>query len=301
MEVESEKKVTRSVIPVQELSESDKNEALLQAGKLHFPQQLQIPILRFRDFTNARVGLPVAGRSLALPAMLDLYEAQAAARDSVWEYWNAENLSCELERRNLLSFQGESAVASRQEYLEKPHLGRSLSNESRVRLAEWQKRFFSAARPDVAFVVTNGLSTRAIESHYLGFLDAFLFRAKQRNLFSFGTNSGQQVCFLLLQNGRVALADDVAEILRPRLSIIAVGERPGMTSFDSMGLYFTYAPRSGMQDSERNCISNIRVPGGLEYAKAASHAVYLIEECFRQKLSGVSVKLGEDQHNIPLR
>lgn len=93
----------------------------------------------------------------------------------------------------------------------------------------------------------------------------------------------------LVENGRVALGDEVGECLRARLVIVAIGERPGLSAVDSLGAYITFAPRVGRSNAERNCISNIRA-GGLKPPAAAEKAFWLVREALRRGLTGVNLK-----------
>ena len=152
-----------------------------------------------------------------------------------------------------------------------------LTEDSRTRLEN-----LKASATDVALIVTNGLSSTAVERHGIALLQAIVegFRARQISI--------APIC--LVANGRVALADDIGSLLAARAAVIIVGERPGLSAADSLGLYLTFAPRPGNTDAERNCISNVRPPEGLGYEAAAAKLLYLTDEALRRGISGVALK-----------
>jgi len=165
-----------------------------------------------------------------------------------------------------------SAAPDRQAFLKRPDLGRRLADESTARLSE------PMVAPEVAIVVGDGLSSVAVERNAVAVLDALCGRLRER-----GTVLAPIV---IATQARVALADQVGELLQARLSIMMLGERPGLSAADSLGMYMTYEPRVGRLDSERNCISNIR-DGGMAAAEAAGHAFDLVQSMFAHCASGV--------------
>ncbi|KAF0134775.1 MAG: ethanolamine ammonia-lyase light subunit [Methylocystaceae bacterium] len=214
-----------------------------------------------RSATPARIFLPRAGAALTTRATLDFQLAHAEARDAVEERLDADLLFEELTSRGLTAVRVKSAARDRRSFLLRPDLGRKLDDDSRQNLKAL------AGDYDLAFVIAEGLSARAIARHALPVLD----RA------------------LLAEQGRVALGDDIGETLGARLVAVFIGERPGLSSPDSMGVYLTFAPRVGRSDAERNCLSNIR-PQGLSYADAARKLLYLCHEARRRQLTGVNLK-----------
>ena len=138
------------------------------------------------------------------------------------------------------------------------------------------------AGADVALIVTNGLSSTAVERHGIPLLQAILngYRKQQISI----------APVVLVANGRVALSDDIGFALNARVAVIIVGERPGLSAADSLGIYLTFAPQQGNSDADRNCISNIRPPEGLGYESAAAKLLYLTEEAMRRGISGVALK-----------
>jgi ethanolamine ammonia-lyase small subunit len=232
-----------------------------------------------RHHTQARIALGRAGHALPTAALLDFQLAHARARDAVHLPWNIEGFAAAV--RSGLGIGClilETPVADRSEYLRRPDLGRRLTEGSRARLAEAA----AANGGDIALIVTNGLSSTAVERHGIPLLRAVLERYEM-----LGLRVGP-VC--AVANGRVALSDAIGAVLGARLAVIVVGERPGLSAADSLGIYLTYAPRIGNTDAGRNCLSNIRPPEGLDYPAAAGKLAYLSIEALRRGLSGVELK-----------
>jgi ethanolamine ammonia-lyase small subunit len=230
---------------------------------------------RLRALTPARVGLARTGVSLETRDLLDFQRAHAQARDAVHARLDPAALAAEIEsgiRPQVLRLH--SAAASRAEYLQRPDLGRRLNEASRALLA---------AQPtdevDLAVVIADGLSALAVERHVPALLREFLPRLSDWWL--------APIC--IVEQGRVAIADEIASILRARISVILIGERPGLSSPDSLGAYVTYDPRPGRTDAERNCISNIRAEG-LSYAQAAAQLAFYLTAARGRQLTGVALK-----------
>jgi ethanolamine ammonia-lyase small subunit len=234
------------------------------------------PWQRLRQFTQARIGLDRSGEAISTAAWLELQLAQAQARDAVWQPWDAAALAERLKGLGEDAIVVASQVANRSDYLQRPDLGRLLSDASRQALAD------QAAEAELAIIVTDGLSAKAIDAHFLEFWKVF---GPQLN--ASGLRHGPIV---LAPLGRVALSDAVGLELRARLAVMFVGERPGLSSNDSMGIYLTFNPQPGNHDAQRNCISNIRPPGGLDHKLAGIKLLYLIQESLRQRISGVGLK-----------
>jgi ethanolamine ammonia-lyase small subunit len=233
------------------------------------------PWLALRRFTAARIALGRAGVSQPTAAQLDFQLAHAQARDAVHRQLDATALAAALAALPGLApaLLLHSAAATRAIYLQRPDLGRQLDPPSRAAVMP--------APADIAFVIADGLSALAIEQNAVPFLAALLPRLAQ---------DGWTVAPpAIVSEGRVAVGDEVAQLLGTRAVVVLVGERPGLSSPDSMGLYFTWAPRVGTTDAGRNCISNVR-PAGLAYADAAHTLHYLLSEARRRGLSGVALK-----------
>ncbi|MVW76863.1 ethanolamine ammonia-lyase subunit EutC [Pseudomonas xionganensis] len=235
-----------------------------------------------RRLTPARIALGRAGTSLPTRAQLDFQLAHAQARDAVHLPFAAAELAERLPGPSLLLH---SAAVDRDTYLQRPDLGRCLSQQCAERLD--QHRANNPEGYDLALVVADGLSALAVERHALPMLQ----RIEQ-----LADAEGWRLApTCLVTQGRVAVADEVAERLGARMVVILLGERPGLSSPDSLGLYFTYAPRVGLTDASRNCISNIRLEG-LSYAMASHRLLYLMREAWRRQLSGVQLK---DEAQVP--
>jgi ethanolamine ammonia-lyase small subunit len=230
-----------------------------------------------RRFTQARIALGRAGHAVPTGALLDFQLAHAEARDAVHFPWDIDAFAGQVRGIGEEAIILDTPVAGRDEYLRRPDLGRVLTRESRTRL-----RNFNTGEADVALIVTNGLSSTAVERHGIPLLQAILNGYRMRQ-FRIAPVS-------MVANGRVALSDDIGSVLTAQVAVIIVGERPGLSAADSLGVYLTFAPQAGNTDAERNCISNIRPPDGLSYEAAAAKLLYLTEEAIRRGISGVSLK-----------
>lgn len=243
------------------------------------------PWQALRQFTDARIALGRAGVSLPTAAHLAFQLAHAQARDAVHLALDSAGLSQSL--NSVLGNQScvnlHSAAADRTAYLQRPDLGRRLDEASRKTL-EGLKTVGQGenVRPfDLAFVVIDGLSSLAITQNAAPFLDVLQRRIAAENW------SVAPIC--IVSQGRVAIGDEVGELLGARAVVVLVGERPGLSSPDSMGLYLTWMPRIGLLDDSRNCISNVR-PAGLRYENAAYKLHYLLAQAHKRQLSGVGLK-----------
>jgi ethanolamine ammonia-lyase small subunit len=228
-----------------------------------------------RELTAARIGLARSGASLATAPLLDLRLAHARARDAVHEPLDERWLLTELAVLNSPVLTTASAVKDRSQYLMRPDLGRVLADADAISLA-------SHARPrfDVVFVMTEGLSARAL-AHAKPLL-AEVLPALSRE--------GWRVApLILVRQGRVAIGDAVAAAVNADISVLLIGERPGLSAPDSMGAYLTWRPHRQTTDAERNCISNIR-PEGIGYADASFKVLHLLRAMRAQKISGVALK-----------
>lgn len=174
-----------------------------------------------------------------------------------------------------------SAASNRDEYLRRPDLGRRLNSES---LASLQA--LPAQEYDLAILIGDGLSSTALHQNAIPFLQALLPHLRRLQL--------SIAPLVVAEQARVALGDEVGQVLRCRAVLVMIGERPGLTSPDSMGLYLTWQPEVGRLDSERNCISNVR-PAGLTFAPAAHKLAWLLEQAFVRRLTGVGLKDESEQ------
>ena len=232
-----------------------------------------------RRFTRARIALGRAGTSLPTGPHLEFQLAHARARDAVHHPLAIEPLRAALEQRGREVIALRSAAGDRLIYLQRPDQGRRLDPESRARLEERAGR--SKEGFDAAFVIADGLSAFAIEENALPLLDAMLAKLDR--------GEWRIAPVTIVEQGRVAVGDEVGEVLHAGVVAILIGERPGLSSPDSMGVYLTYHPRVGSADAERNCISNIRREG-MSCELAAHKLHYLMSEARRRKLTGVKLK-----------
>ena len=243
------------------------------------PVDPQNPWLELRRLTPARIALGRTGTSMPTSAQLDFQYAHAQARDAVHLPFDHTELSSQLSARGRESLLLHSAATDRNSYLQRPDLGRKLSDESAQTL-----RDYAQAHPggvDLAVVVADGLSALAVHRHTL----PFLARMEEQTAIEGWSLSP----VILVEQGRVAVADEIGELLGAKMVVILIGERPGLSSPDSLGLYFTYNPKVGLTDAYRNCISNVRLEG-LSYGMAAHRLLYLMREACRRQLSGVNLK-----------
>ena len=227
---------------------------------------------RLRDYTMARVELGRVGTSVPTRALLEFQLAHAKARDAVHLPLAVNSLVIELKQKGLDSITLASAAHDRDEYLRRPDLGRRLGADSRERLSALR------AERDAAIVIADGLSALAVHRHAVPLLELLL-----RDL------DWRVAPVAIVEQGRVAIGDEIGELLGARMVVVLIGERPGLSSADSLGAYLTWQPRQGRTDAERNCISNIRAEG-LSYATAAHKLLFLMNESRRLKLSGVRLK-----------
>jgi ethanolamine ammonia-lyase small subunit len=228
-----------------------------------------------RQHTSARIALGRSGGSIKTAELLDFRLAHARARDAVHSPFDAEGLARALTALGLDARVARTRARDRQEYLLRPDLGRALDDASRAELAALGHGF------DLALVASDGLSAEAMRRNAIPFFTALVPLARQLGLMLSPA--------VVVSGGRVAVQDEIGELLGARIALIALGERPGLGSADSLGLYFVHDPRPGRTDAERNCISNVR-EGGLAPAAAARKTLYLIRQALERKLSGVALK-----------
>ncbi len=243
------------------------------------PVDPQNPWLQLRRLTPARIALGRTGTSLPTSAQLDFQLAHAQARDAVHLPFDHAGLSAQLQEGGRDSLLLHSAAPDRNTYLQRPDLGRKLSDESAQTL-----RDYASAHPggvDLAIVVADGLSALAVHRHTLPFI--------KRLEDQMSADGWSLAPVLLVEQGRVAIGDEIGQLLGAKMLVMLIGERPGLSSPDSLGLYFTYAPKVGLTDAYRNCISNVRLEG-LSYGMAAHRLLYLMREACRRQLSGVNLK-----------
>ncbi len=243
------------------------------------PVDPQNPWLELRRLTPARIALGRTGTSLPTSAQLDFQFAHAQARDAVHLPFDHAGLSAQLSERGRETLLLHSAATDRNSYLQRPDLGRKLSDTSAQSL-----RDYAQANPggvDLTIVVADGLSALAVHRHTL----PFLTRLEEQ----MSADGWSLAPVVLVEQGRVAIGDEIGQLLGAKMVVMLIGERPGLSSPDSLGLYFTYNPKVGLTDAYRNCISNVRLEG-LSYGMAAHRLLYLMREACRRQLSGVNLK-----------
>jgi ethanolamine ammonia-lyase small subunit len=228
-----------------------------------------------KEFTAARLAIGNTGASIPTKASLAFNLAHAHARDAVYSAIAISELSASIEKMNLNVLSLKSQAVDRPQYLQRPDLGRKLSADS------WAVLDGQITGADIAIIIVDGLSALAIHENAINLLKLIVPMLSAANL------TVAPIC--LVQQGRVAIGDDIGHSLKAKLSIMLIGERPGLSAADSMGIYLTYQPKPGLKDDSRNCISNIR-PGGLSYHQAAGKLFYLTTEAFKRKLSGIKLK-----------
>lgn len=233
---------------------------------------------RLRALTPARVGLGRTGVSQQTRDLLGFQLAHAQARDAVHAHMGTEALAASVGRINGDPVvQLHSAAGDRMTYLKRPDLGRRLDDASRASLGEAIKELSGAI--ELALIVADGLSALAVERHVPELLKQLLPLLRDWQI--------GPIC--VVEQGRVAIGDEIGELLGAQLSLVLIGERPGLSSPDSLGAYLTWLPRKGRTDAERNCISNIRIEG-LSYGEATNQLVIQLSEARRRQLTGVVQK-----------
>ncbi|MFC7475500.1 ethanolamine ammonia-lyase subunit EutC [Dankookia sp. GCM10030260] len=240
-----------------------------------------VPWTELRRFTTARVALGRAGNGLPTAAHLDFQEAHAQARDAVHSSLDAAALDAALVPLGLPVVRVASQAPDRRSYLLRPDLGRRLRAGDRDRLP--------AAPGAFLFVVADGLCATGVQRHAPTLIAAALPLLRR---------AGMEIApVVVADQARVALGDEIGGAMGAAMVAMLIGERPGLTALDSLGLYLTFAPKPGRTDAERNCISNIR-PGGLSPAQAAEKLAWLAGAALRLGETGVTLK--DEQPAVPL-
>lgn len=233
-----------------------------------------------RRLTPARIGLKRYGASLATDPLLEFQLAHARARDAVHEPLDIQRLASDLAALELPVIDIVSEAGSRERYLMRPDLGRRLAPEVQATLAQHGGGF------DIAIVIADGLSARAVQRHAQPTLTGVLPVLRE--------NDWRIAPLVVVRYGRVAVGDLIARILGAECVAVLIGERPGLSAPDSMGAYLTWQPAAQTSDAQRNCISNIR-PEGLGYDEAAFKLTHLLRAMRTQRRSGVELKDDSDR------
>lgn len=239
------------------------------------PEQLSDLWKPLRSFTQARIALGRKGVSMPLEQVLAFKMAHAAARDAVFEQADWNSLQQALNEIGWESVRFHSKAKDRKEYLLDPEKGRSIETNKVFSVEPEYGKY------DISIIVADGLSARAVNSHAIKLLTALKPTLESLH-YSLAPIS-------LVHLGRVAISDEIGLLWSSKLVLILIGERPGLSSPDSLGVYLTYGPKIGNTDEKRNCISNIR-PAGLSYDEAVSKIHFLISESMKNGWSGVELK-----------
>ncbi|MBX2858958.1 MAG: ethanolamine ammonia-lyase subunit EutC [Cellvibrionaceae bacterium] len=243
------------------------------------------PWASLRKFTNARIALGRAGVSLPTKHLLDFQLAHARAKDAVYSPLSLDSLLPQFAKQAWPSppLVLHSRAQNRAQYLQRPDYGRRLDGESRRQIQAHMSQHPDTRSADLAIVIADGLSATGIMKNAAIFLEYLGLLLKDSQ------PSWSLAPLCIVQQGRVAAGDEVAELLQAKCLLMLIGERPGLSSPDSMGAYLTWAPKVGVSDAQRNCISNIRAEG-IQWRDAAAKAFYLLTEARHRELSGVALK-----------
>lgn len=252
---------------------SDRNQLVPATGSSPLAQSASA-------LTPARVALDRTGASLTTRHALEFSLDHAQARDAVHATFAVSSLLAAVRERDLATVAVKSAASNRTEYLRRPDLGRTLAPGSAIQLAGESVTCNLQPATSLTVILADGLSALATERHALPVLDALLPLLDATWFLT---------PVVVAEQARVALADEIGHALRADATVILIGERPGLSSPDSLGAYITWAPRLGRTDAERNCISNIRTEG-LDYAAAAQKIAWVLTEARRLGLTGVALR-----------
>jgi ethanolamine ammonia-lyase small subunit len=250
------------------------------------------PWTRLRSFTKARLALGRAGDSLPTSEVLEFSLAHAQARDAVHNALDVETLANNLTTSGFESIAVQSAVRDRAEYLRRPDLGRRLNDRSRSRLTDCHsernaQRAVEEPAVSIVFIIADGLSAIAPERHAVPVLREITSKLESWSI----------APIIIATQARVALGDEIGALLKAEMTIMLIGERPGLSSPDSLGIYLTYKPHIGCTDADRNCISNVR-PEGLSYEAAAHKLHHLMLAARRTGQSGIALKDESDSRQL---
>ncbi|MGI9133975.1 MAG: ethanolamine ammonia-lyase subunit EutC [Rhodoferax sp.] len=237
-----------------------------------------------RRFTAARIALGRAGHSLPTAAHLAFQLDHARARDAVHLPFDSHGLAAAVQALGLTPLELHSAALDRNSYLQRPDLGRQLDASSRSRLQTWAQQSAPEQRFDLAFAVVDGLSARAVHENAVPLLGEVCVRLRTDAELPWTLAP-----VAVVQQGRVAVGDEICQALHANAVLVLIGERPGLSSPDSMGLYLTWQPHAATTDAQRNCISNVRA-AGLPIAQAAHTLHLLLKRSRMLQLTGVGLK-----------
>ena len=242
------------------------------------------PWTQLKSFTRARIAIGRVGSSLPTKEVLDFGLSHAMARDAVHLPLDIRMLEADVQAQGFSTMRAKSMATDRATYLLRPDWGRRLHEQSLTALTQHKP-----AKPiDFLIVVGDGLSSLAVSRHVAPLL------AEMKNYLPSDWHTGHVV---IASQARVAIGDEIGQALNAKIVAMLIGERPGLSSPDSLGIYLTYHPKLGLSDADRNCISNVR-PEGLQYAVAAKKLIWLAKEAMRLKVTGVALKDESDVQEI---
>ena len=276
----------------------NKAKMMLKEKKNNKPHTVDNSWHVLREYTAARIGLGRAGISVPTTPLLDFQLAHAQAQDAVHLPLDCQQLIADISSSNQC-LTVHSQVFDRAQYLQRPDLGRRLNAESSILLKQHAAPENKAY--DLAIVIVDGLSSFAIQQNAAPLLQQLTRRLSMQGL----SKSTAVACtfrlapLVIVEQGRVAIGDEVAELLNAKSVLVLIGERPGLSSPDSLGMYLTWAPKVGLTDESRNCISNVR-PEGLVYPEAVNKIFYLLREAHQRRLTGVNLKERSQEAENPL-
>jgi ethanolamine ammonia-lyase small subunit len=240
-----------------------------------------------RAHTPARIALAQTGCSITTRDTLAFALDAAQARDAVHATLSLPTLLAELQTRGLDFVTVKSAAPDRKAYLQRPDLGRRLSEASAAAL---HRDASATGLPRLSIILADGLSALATDRHALAVIDSLLPLVR---------DAWELTEIVIAEQARVALGDEIGTALGARLTLMLIGERPGLSTADSLGAYITWQPRLGRTNAERNCISNIRSEG-LSPAEAAVRIAYFLREARRLRGTGTALK-DPDEPGLLLR
>ena len=227
-----------------------------------------------KKYTNARIALGRSGNSLPTNKVLEFRMAHALAKDAINSELDVFNLVEDVKKLGLNSILVQSEITNESDYLKNPNVGRLLNEMSLKKMKDWPKK-----NTALSIIIADGLSAEAVNIHAIKLIEQLIPKLKFKTISP----------IIIVKYGRVAISDEIGEMLNASITLILIGERPGLSSPTSMGAYITYNPKKGNTDEKRNCISNIQSEG-LSYEFAAVKLAYLIDEMLNKKLSGVGLK-----------
>ena len=227
-----------------------------------------------KKYTNARIALGRSGSSLPTNKVLEFRMAHAMAKDAINTELDLLNLVEDIKKLGLNSILLQSQITNDIDYLKNPNMGRLLNEMSLKKLEDCLEK-----NNTLSIIIADGLSAEAVNIHAIKLIEQLIPKLKFKNISP----------IIVVKYARVAISDEIGEMLNSNIALILIGERPGLSSPTSMGAYITCNPKKGNTDEKRNCISNIQTEG-LSYEFAAMKIAYLIDEMLHKKLSGVDLK-----------